>query len=43
MLAGPAQRDSAGALGVLGTNVVCIVIASTLTLHLQRRYRRGTR
>ena len=33
--------DSVGALGVLGTNVACIVVASTLTLHLQRRYRRG--
>ena len=33
--------DSAGALGVLAPNVACIMGASTLTLHLQRRYRRG--
>jgi uncharacterized hydrophobic protein (TIGR00271 family) len=35
---GLATGDSAGALGVLATNVACIVVASTVTLHIQRRH-----
>ena len=40
---GTAQRRQCRGARCAGTNVACIVVASTLTLHLQRRYRRGAR
>jgi uncharacterized hydrophobic protein (TIGR00271 family) len=36
---GPGQ-DASGALGVLSTNVACLVVASTITVWVQRRWRR---
>jgi uncharacterized hydrophobic protein (TIGR00271 family) len=35
------REDGAGALSVLGTNVVCIEVAAALTLLVQRRRRQG--
>ena len=36
-----ADTSTVGALEVLATNVVCIMVGSSLTLYLQRRWRRG--